>query len=317
MARWPVQSPYENTRNLYRALSAKAPTLLYHLSERVECDFAPADVFIGHPMFPHKQGQYGVTELSFRSKKRPAILALITPLHCNVEIETPHINRDFLDAVDLLMARADVLFAIMGHYWWDQWDASPYAHWKKKMRRLDMAVDVTRYPRLKAGFNRPGERGYLFIGSSDDQRKGASIFSRLMSELGDYPRGWIGSGPEISNVPRIAHPRTLSPDFMKSICERFDFFVSPALADPNPTTILENMAWGLPVVCTPQSGYYGTSFRRSIHADDLSSSVDVLRQLQFTAEAELLAMTNEARVVVETQYTWDRFTSTVVSTLGL
>jgi hypothetical protein len=39
--------------------------------------------------------------------------------------------------------------AIMGEYWWDQWDLSKYAHWKTKMVRLDMAVDATRYPRVK------------------------------------------------------------------------------------------------------------------------------------------------------------------------
>jgi glycosyltransferase involved in cell wall biosynthesis len=185
------------------------------------------------------------------------------------------------------------------------------------MVRLDMAVDVARYPRLKTRFNPPGRRGYLFLASSDDPRKGADVFRDLTARLGDFPRGWIGSGPEISGVPRISLPRALTPDFMRGISDRFDFFVSPALADPNPTTILESMAWGLPVICTPESGYYETSYRRSIRLDDLSGSAEVLRRLQFASETELLRMADEARSVVETEYTWHRFTSTVLSGLGL
>ena len=31
---WPVQSPFENTKNIYKALSKHAPTNLYHLTEK-------------------------------------------------------------------------------------------------------------------------------------------------------------------------------------------------------------------------------------------------------------------------------------------
>lgn len=307
LEQWPIQSPYENTKHIYLALKELMPTYLYDLSEKVDCKFLPEDIFIGHPYFPHKDGAFGVTEMAFRSVIRPRMTALIAPLHCNTIIETSHINKAFLDDVDALMPRVDLLFAIMGQYWWDQWETSPYAHWKPKMVRLDMAVDVAHYPRIKSQFNKAGKRGYLFIGSSWDKRKGSDYFADLMARCGGAPCGWIGDGPEIPGVPRISGQRALTPEFMTGIAKRYDFFVSTARADPNPTTILESMAWGFPVVCTPQSGYYETDYRANISLTDLDSSIKTLNELQKAPEDHLLNMADSARKVVESEYTWEKF----------
>jgi glycosyltransferase involved in cell wall biosynthesis len=314
---WPVRSPYENTRNIYEALSQRVPTLLYHLTERIHCRFEPDDIFLGHPYFPHSEGRYGVTEMALKERTRPRRVALIAPLHCDVKIKTDHINKAFLDDVDELLPAADILFAIMGEYWWDQWDLSPYAHWKTKMVRLDMAVDTKRYPRIKKSFNAPGKRGYIYIGNSSDPRKGVNFLSQIMSHLKDYPKGWIGSGPDIPNVPRISNSRELTPEYMKVIADRFDFFISPSIADPNPTTILESMAWGFPVVCTPQSGYYETDYRRNIFLDDLAKSVNVLADLQYADESKLHSMADKARAAVVADYSWTKFTSAIIQKLGV
>jgi glycosyltransferase involved in cell wall biosynthesis len=314
---WPVHSPFENTRNIYMALSSKVPTLLYHLTERIHCKFQPDDIFLGHPFFPHADNGYGVTEFSLQGKFRPQKVALISPLHCDVTIGTTHINKAFLDDVDKLMPNADVLFAIMGEYWWDQWDVSPYSHWKPKMVRLDMAVDTQHYPKIKKSFNPAGKRGYLYIGNSADPRKGTDFLSALMEKMGDFPKGWIGAGPDIPHIPRIATFSSLTPEFMTSIAQEYDFFISPAKADPNPTTILESMAWGFPVVCTPQSGYYEKSYIKNIFLDDIDKSVGVLRNLQYADEQELLEMSDTAREIVATEYSWEKFTSIVIDNLGL
>jgi glycosyltransferase involved in cell wall biosynthesis len=314
---WPVQSPSENTRNIYCALARKAPTILYHLTERVHCRFQPDDIFLGHPYFPHTEGGYGVTEMALKETIRPRKVALITPLHCDVKIKTDHINKEFLDDVDRMLPSADVLFGIMGEYWWNQWDLSPYAHWKSKMIRLDMAVDAQRYPRIKKSFNQAGKRGYLYIGNSSDPRKGVDFLSRLMSQFDDYPKGWIGSGPDIPNVPRISDRHQLTPEFMAEVGKQYDIFISPSIADPNPTTILESMAWGFPVVCTPQSGYYETDYRKNIFLDDIVKSVNVLNELQYTDEQKLMLMADKAREAVVADYNWDKFTATVIQNLGI
>jgi glycosyltransferase involved in cell wall biosynthesis len=215
-----------------------------------------------------------------------------------------------------LLERADILFAIMGEYWWDQWPSCAFADWIPKMVRLDMAVDIAHFPRVKARFNPPGKRGYLYIGRNDPM-KGTDFLSELLLRLGSFRCGWIGSGSNIPGIPRISMPRALTPEFMRRVAEDFDFFITTGIADPNPTTILESMAWGFPVVCTPQSGYYECSYRKNIYHDDFNRSVEVLRALQFADKSDLHKMSNDARNVVENEYTWKRFVGTISRELGI
>jgi glycosyltransferase involved in cell wall biosynthesis len=237
-------------------------------------------------------------------------------LHCSTRIATPHINKEYLDAVDRLIPEVDVLFGIMGEYWWDQWPSSPYAHWLPKMARLDMAVDTLHFPRVKTCFNAAGKRGFLYIGRNDPM-KGTHLLSRLAHAMPEFRFAWIGHGPEIESIPRLSPSRPLTADFMAKVANDYDFFISPSLADPNPTTILESMAWGFPVVCTPQSGYYETSFRRNIHPEDPDGCVSVLHKLQSAGDNELRTMADEAREVVERDYTWGAFADTILASLGL
>lgn len=312
---WPTQAPYTITKHLYKELVRRVPTLLYHPSERVRCPFEPNDIFIGHPFFPYSDRTVGVTELSINREPRPRVFALLSPLHCNTRVKTNHLSKNYLDAVGRLLPGVDILFAIMGQYWWDQWTSSPYSHWKPKMVRLDMAVNIQNYPRVKKAFNPPGKRGYLYIGNNDPV-KGIELLSKLLSGLGEYPRGWIGSGAEIPGIPRINRHTTLTSVFMSQLAERFDFFITTGVADANPTTILESMAWGFPVICTPQSGYYATPYRKNVFFEDIPASLEILRELQFAHEADLMRMADEARYVVEAEYNWDNFVRTIVDNLN-
>ena len=230
---WPNGSPAANTKHLYEAFSLRMPTLLYHLSEQIKIRFNPDDIFIGHPMFPFSPGVLGVTELSIDQTMRPKVFALISPLHCNTAVKTSHINKNFLDALDRLLPKADVLFGIMGQYWWDQWDFSPYAHWKSKMVRLDMAVDVKNFPVVKKQFNPKGKRGFLYIGNNDPV-KGIGLLKNLASRLKKYSFGWIGYGADIEGVTRISTPRPLTPEFMREISKQFDFFITTGICRRKP-----------------------------------------------------------------------------------
>jgi glycosyltransferase involved in cell wall biosynthesis len=185
-----------------------------------------------------------------------------------------------------------------------------------KMVRLDMALDTRYFPLVKSRFNPPGKRGYLYIGRNDPM-KGTGFLSKLLLRLGNFRCGWIGSGSNIPGIPRISMPQPLTPEFMQRIAEDFDFFITTGIADPNPTTILESMAWGLPVICTPQSGYYETTYRLNIFHDDFDRSLEVLRQVQFADEDYLKNMTEQARNVVVQQYTWDCFVGTICKKIGI
>ena len=315
MERWPARHPATVAKHLYCALEIKMETLLYHITERCQINLDSDDVFIGHPYFPH--GGIGVTELTNLAGARPKIFSLIVPLHCDVKATGNHIGKEFLDDIEILLPKVDIIFAIMGEYWWDKWDSSPYAHWKPKMIRLDMAVDgIVDFPRVKKSFNKKGRRGFLYIGVNEP-RKGTDFLSELMSYFPDCPRGWIGPGKEIPNVTRISGDRPLTRDFMSSLAEDYDFFISPSRVDPNPTTILQSMAWGFPVISTLESGYYKSTFRKIIHLDDMQKSIAILNELQNADESELLEMADEARNVVLKDYNWEKFTTTVIDELGV
>lgn len=311
LSSWPIRSPYENTKHIYQALVKVMPTKLYHLTERVRPKVQNGDVFLGHPFFPYIEGMEGVTEYFVRSKINLRKRAIISPLHCGNVYVRNHINKDYLRAIDKLVPRVDVIFGIMGEYWWEQWDNSEFSHWKKKMVRLDMAVDVSKYPRVKTSFNKPGKRGFLYIGANMPS-KGTSFLSDLFGYLSDFRVAWIGNGSEIPGIPRLSTTRELTPEFMKDIADQFDFFISPSIADANPTTILESMSWGFPVICTPQSGYYEKSYMRNIEFGNIESSAEILSDFQYKPENLLLAMANEARCIVESKYNWQNFTDTII-----
>lgn len=313
---WPIQSPFENTKNIYQALSKHAPTKLYHLTEKKLIKFKSRDVFLGHPYFPFTGSEIGITENAIKSKNKPKNLALITPLHCNTTLQTEHLNGTYLNHVDKLVKKVDVVFGIMGEYWWNEWDESPYAHWKSKMVRLDMAVDTKHYPFLKTGFNERGKRKFIYIGNNNPN-KGISFLEKLADGIDHNNFGWIGAGDEIKGIKRIATNMKLTPSYMENIANDYDFFISTSVADANPTTVLESMAWGFPVVCTPQSGYYETDYRINIYSDELKRSISILNNLNNMPESKLIKMSEKARKIVESEYTWEKFTNSIISNLNL
>ena len=175
-----------------------------------------------------------------------------------------------------------------------------------------MAIDIKYYPRVKKVFNPPGKRGFLYIGINDPV-KGTDFLSKIFEILTNYRRGWIGYGGEIKNIPRISYFRRLTPDFMKTIAEKYDFFITTGIADANPTTILESMAWGFPVICTPQSGYHDSSYIKNIYYNDINKTIEILQYFQYVDEKELRHIADEARKVVKTRYTWRNFTEKVMN----
>ena len=316
MTWWPKRSPYENTKKIFERLSSRLPTRLYDLSEQVYCPLKSSDIFIGHPLFPHVPGQKGVTERTLEQSFKPKTVALISPIHCDVTIQTTHINREYMEDIDRILSKADLLFAIMGPYWVDQWPSSPFAHWIPKMVPLDMAIDTTYFPRIKRQFNVQGQRKFLYIGQNDPM-KGTDFLVQLAKRLKPDTVGWIGDGPAIEGVNHLSSGRALTPQFMSQIADSFDIFISTSRADPNPTTILESMAWGFPVCCTPQSGYYETEYRKNIFRDDIDRSIDILEALQSADSNILMAMADQAREVVVQKYTWGRFVTTICKGLKI
>lgn len=309
---WPKRSPYENTKNIYLALKERWDTRLFHLEEDIRIKFGADDIFIGHPFFPIKNNERGITENAFSAKKRPRVKALITPLHCDYSTSTQHINKAFLDHVEVLSKNCDVLFTFMGEYWWDKWKESIYSHMQKKMIRMDMAIDIHYFPRIKKVFNKPGQRKFLYIGKNDPT-KGTTFLSNIAKVYEKGTFGWIGGGNGIDGITRIDGYTELTPDYMEKIALEYDFFISPSVADANPTTILEAMAWGFPVLATSQSGYYESKAITNIYLNDVEKTQAVLDKFQNMDESELKERTDFGRNTVEQKYNWRSVTALVVN----
>jgi glycosyltransferase involved in cell wall biosynthesis len=263
----PLRAPHSITFNFFHFLSQKVPTLLYDWSERVCPRVEADDIVIGHP---HPDPQTVIQRL-FRDDVKCRLKALMFPIHHGI----PAINAYALP----LMERADPVLGIMGQYWYDTLDDSQFAPWKSKIIRLDMAVDGDEYPLIKKSFNPPGRRGYLYIGA-DRPEKGIDVLTKTMAALSDFPRGCIGRGEDIPGMKRLAREVRLTPEYVSRLTHEYDFFVNTSVSDANPTTILEAMAWGFPVACTPQSGYYNMPSIITLSTADIEANVRALREFQ-------------------------------------
>ena len=294
----PLSAPFSITVHLHKFLHEHVSTKLYDWEENGSIKLNEADVILGHP---HPNPNTIVQKTILDNRKCRA-KALIFPIHHAIA----SINEFTLPLIE----RSDIVFAIMGRYWHETLDGSMFAPWKNKITRLDMAIDTRQYPKLKEHFNLPGRRGYLFIGNNRPE-KGCEILGETMGRLRNYPKGWIGEGPEIPNIQRIARYSTLTPEFMSLIVEKFDFFVNTSVSDANPATILEAMAWGFPVACTPQSGYHNIPSIVQLSTQDITANADTLSELQYAPEEYLLELSDGNRDMVEKHYTWGRFCQTV------
>lgn len=296
----PLPAPGSITMQLSSYLRRRHPIRLYGLEETGEMDCGINDIILGHP---HPDPDT-VIQRAFSSSVACKHKALIFPMHHAL----PEINRFSLPLLD----QADQVFGIMGPYWKDTLSQSCFAPWTHKITSLDMAIDGMEYPYLKRRFNPPGHRGYFYIGSSSDRpEKGCDILEKTMSKLPEFQNGWIGGGRELSSMKRIATYASLTPSFVSTLADQFDFFINTSISDANPTTILEAMAWGFPVACTAGSGYYNIPPITTLSSTDIEYNANVLLDLQFASEERLQEISQEGRRLIETHYSWERFCSTV------
>jgi glycosyltransferase involved in cell wall biosynthesis len=294
----PLPTPYSITVRLYRYLRERQETWLYDWRETGMIELKPDDILIGHP---HADPETLVQQ-TLRGGARCRLKALLFPIqHAlpgNSEFTLP------------LIERAALVLGIMGPYWFDTLSKSHFAPWKERIVRLDLAVDATEYPLVKRQFNPPGKRGILYIGRNAPC-KGCAILGKTLDRLPGVERGWIGPGAEIPGVPRVSAWAEFTPDYVARLAETYDFFVNMSDSDANPATILEAMAWGFPVACTPQSGYYNMPTIVPLSTTDIAANVAALEELQHAPEERLRELSRANRALVETQYTWERFCATV------
>ncbi len=300
--RWPSRAPTSITAHVYHALAARADTRLYDLREHVAIRGGGGDVLLGHYLAGDESG---VWQRACREGRFDVRVAM-NPLH--------HQMSEVCAELDPYVPMVDRVFGIMGPYWYDTWRASALAHWFPKIVPFDMAIDIAAFPRLKTHFNPPGRRRFLYIGWAGAQ-KGTHLLSILFGLAKSQHCVAVGPRRPLPNL-ECRHRILFTLPYLQRLAEECDCLLVPGVSDANPTVVLEAMAWGFPVACTPQSGYYNIPEVLPLSITDMTHNLAMLDLLQEADESELTARADAARALIATHYTWERFTTNLVEALN-
>ena len=295
-----VSAPDSIGRHLGQRLAARYDVVLHDWDERGVIKPEPGDVLLGHP----HPAPGTIFRRSARERGWSRVLMMAPYDHDprQVAFENPVI-RD-----------CDLFLAITGPYWFAATVGSPCSHWRPKMIHLDLAVDRSEFPVLAREFHPPGERTFVYIGSTA-AAKNTPYLAVLARRMPTVRFAWIGPGRRgIDWLERLG-PADFATAEGRATIAQFDFMVTVGRADANPTTILEAMAWGLLPVCSPQSGYAGIPSITNVALDDPDEAVAVLARLNTLPEEGLLAIQAENWRLLDEHFNWKRFADRVVAAI--
>lgn len=300
----PLSSPYTITYHVARYLRERAVehgyTFRYvNLDDTTPRDFGADDLVVGHTWWSG-----GFMHQALAADVRAKII--LQPYTAGM------VSAGDVDMAKALFAPADHLLLITGRYWFDGLSNSPYAEWRDKATRVDMAVNVANHPYSKTKWGRVNRRAVLAIGA-DIAAKGLDRVAELARTAG-LRLGYFGNAsPErFEHAPYFKHHGgvVFTPEVIRQICAEYDFFVTMGDNDANPTTLLETAAWGLIPFCTETSGYYDRYPFPGL-TGNLSRDWATMDRWQRATDYELSAESERLREIVARDYNWTRFCETV------
>lgn len=316
----PIRAPHSITYHLLHAIRDRGyPVRLYSLYEHGVASLKEGDIFIGQPV---PEGGHGNTR---SSRENPTAITSRT-------LRKYPSNRNFLmmpyahDAEyslfwkDLLRennaAGGGAIF-IGGKIWERDWHAkSPFADLGplRKIHLTKMGIDSGEYPFSKHRFNEKGKRRFLYIGHTAWYKNTIEL-ERIAQRMPDCEFVHIGGG-HIKHWRKYADFVSLTPEVIRKIATEFDIFLNTSIADPQATTIVEQMCIGLSIACTPETGYEHP-YLTMLSTTDTDFNVKQLYALQNMEEDELLERSRENRKIAERQHSWSQFTEMVLNFIGI
>ncbi len=308
----PLHAPYSITYFALKALRKKFRTHLYHLAEKTKAELGDNDLFLGHLFtqtgnfgFKGMQADYStVGWQTLKAYQGTGKTCIFQPFVYAPEIvEMDWLKEGFLEL-------CDAFIAICGKYWEKSWYDSPLCANNRHFLRINMCLDTQNYPYVRKNFQTKGQRRFLYVGHTSKYKNTA----QLEAIAANYPgfQGFhIGTG-EIKGWIKIAEFASLTPDLLSKLAENIDVFVSTSTADAQATTILEQMAAGFMIACTPESGYEHDSIVK-LHVSDTNFNCHQIDNIQKMDSAELQYYSQANRKLVETEYSWDQSMNQVVS----
>ena len=302
--RWPtpVHAPFSITRHVLSALRRHYRTKLYEISEHAIAELEPGDFFLGH-LFP-QAGAFGgermvpdLETVGWRTLERfnKSQTCVIQPfVYCPDIVEMDWLEQAFGPLCENFIA-------ITGEYWERTWWDSPLSKTNRNFLRINMCIDPQSYPWIRKSFRPKGKRRFLYIGHSRPYKNTAQL-EAIAQRYPGFEGGCLCNLKGWSQLTNQA--LALTPETMAQLAEHFDVFLSTSTGDAQATTILEQMASGFPVACTPQSGYERPTIIK-LDPHDTEYNLHQIHQLQSMEEEQLMALATANRQLVETEYTWD------------
>ncbi len=315
----PIRAPHSITHNLLDAIRVRGYDVrLYSLYEHTVADIKEGDIFIGQPVprggfgaqRSHTDDPDSVTSRTIR--EFPSVRNFIIMPYA-------HDAEYSLFAKDLFKTNAAAgggAIFIGGAIWERDWkERSPLADIGdfRKIHLTKMGIDAREYKWVKTGFNPKGKRKYFYIGHTA-WYKNTPQLEQIAKAMPEHSFIHIGGG-ELRGWENRGFA-SLTPAFMRALAEECDIFVNVSTADPQATTIVEQMCFGFAVACTPETGYdYPTLATLRTHETD--HNVRVLLGLQNEDEEALLAHAREHRRIAEEKHGWSQFTDKVLDFVGI
>lgn len=317
---YPIRAPHSITRNLLDAIRGRGYNVrLYSLYEHTVASLEPGDIFIGQPV---PSGGFGVIRADTDDRKSVTSRTIRAYPSARNFLIMPysHDGQYSLFWKELLRennaAGGGAIF-IGGEIWERDWDSkSPFADLGtlRKTHITRMGITPTEYPLVKKSFNPKGKRKYLYIGHTA-WYKNTTELERIAAAMPEYHFAHIGGG-EVAGWKKLANFASLTPEFMKKLAEEYDIFVNVSTADPQATTIVEQMCFGFAIACTPETGYEYQMITE-LRTNDTEYNVRALLELQNADEADLLTRGRENRKIVEEKHGWTQFTDKVLDFAGI
>lgn len=312
----PIRAPHSITHNLLDAIRARGYDVrLYSLYEHTVADIKDGDIFIGQPV---PQGGFGAQRslIDDRASVTSRTIRKFPSERNFIIMPYAHDERYSVFAKDLIrennQAGGGTIF-IGGKIWERDWEkSSPLADLGplRKIHLTAMGVDPAEYPFVKKRFNPKGRRRYLYIGHTAWYKNTIEL-ERIAARMPEYEFAHIGGG-EVRGWKKLSNFATLTPEYMSKLAEEYDIFVTVSTADPQATTIVEQMCFGFAVACTPETGYEYDSIV-PLSTTNTNMNREKLLELQFEEEDALLVRTRQNRDYAVRFHNWEGFTGSIMS----
>jgi hypothetical protein len=314
--RKPNRAPHSHSRHLLHEFKKYGKVRFYSLYEKGVIHLKPDDIFFGQPV---PQGGFGLgprPETDDHESITSRTLRENIDNNHNKFFFIPFANDPVLMswAKDLAFNYADKVILQGGEFWTRDWKNNVFGQLdQKNVLRVNNAIDPNDYYFIKKSFNPPDKRKFLYIGHTAWYKNTVEL-ERIASQMPGFVGGHIGGG--IIKGWKNYGFSDFTPEFLKNLADEYDIFINTSSGDANATTILENICFGFPVACTPETGFEYPSIIK-LSTTDTAENIKKLTAMKNMSESELKKLVEENMKFVKKYYTWDNFLNEITKFMGL